>query len=350
MAVDERKLDLRVSVGLALAPAHGEGPRLLDRAGAATRSVQRSGGDAHAVFDPQIEAAHNDELSIARELQEAVAKRQLELFFQPQIDTRRLELRAVEALLRWRHPALGLVSPARFIPIAERHGLIDALGQWVLERALKQAAVWRAAGLDMHVAVNVAGAQFRKDDFAARLERSLKTHGVPAAALVCEIDEAVALEDTVATRRAFVRLKKLGVRIAIGDFAGHPAGLAALESLPVQEVKIARALVAALPGDGEARRAVEQIVAASRTRELRVVAEGVETEAQRDQVVRLGCDEVQGYLFAKPMSARALGIWAVDANRHLAQTFPPSQFKETQAYDGNALQRAFAPTRIVPRR
>jgi len=130
--VDGRDLDLAVSVGLAIAPEHGEGPRLLAKAAAATRAVQRSGGGAHAVFDPRIEAAHNDELSIARELQEAAAKKQLELFFQPKIDARRLEITAVEALLRWRHPSMGLVSPARFIPIAERQGLIEPLGQWVL--------------------------------------------------------------------------------------------------------------------------------------------------------------------------------------------------------------------------
>jgi diguanylate cyclase len=348
--VDGHELELGASVGLAVAPEHGTGPRLIGKAAAATRAVQRSGGAGHAVFDPRIEAAHNDELSIARELQEAIAKRQLELFFQPKIDARQLDVSAVEALLRWRHPAMGLVSPARFIPIAERQGLIEALGQWVLEGALKQAATWRSAGLTLHVAVNIAGAQFRRDDFAAKLERSLKTHGVPAGLLTCEIAEAVALEDTEATRRAFARLHKLGVRIAIGDFSGHATGLATLASLPVHEVKVGRALVAALANDGDARRAVEQIVAAARTRTLRVVAEGVESEAQRDQVVRLGCDELQGYLFAKPMSARAVALWAVDASRNLAQTFRPSQFKDTQPYEAPPLPHGFAPTRISLRR
>ena len=173
------------------------------------------------------------------------AKGQLELFFQPKIDARRLEVVSVEALLRWRHPTHGLVSPARFVPIAERQGLIDVLGQWVLEGALKQAASWRKAGLGFGVAVNIAGGQFRRDDFAASLARALKTHGLPADRLVCEIAEAVALEDTEATRLAFGRLHKLGVRIAIGGVSGHAAGLTALAQLPVHEVKIDRSLVAA---------------------------------------------------------------------------------------------------------
>jgi diguanylate cyclase (GGDEF)-like protein len=350
LTVDGVELELGVSAGLALAPEHGSGPRLIQKAAAATHSVQRSGGGAHAVFDPRIEAAHNDELSIARELQAAFTKGQLELFFQPKIDARRLEVTAVEALLRWRHPSMGLVSPARFIPIAERQGLIEPLGQWVLDGAVKQAAAWRTAGLRMRVAVNIAGAQFRHDDFANKLERTLKTHGLPAALLTCEITEPVALENTEATRRAFARLHKLGVLLAVGDFAGHETGLAALAALPVHEVKVGRTLVAALSNDGDARHTVEQIVTSVRPRGVRVVAEGVENEAQRDQAVRLGCDDLQGYLFAKPMSARAVALWAVDASRNLAQTFRPSSFKDTQPYDVQPVPEAFAQTRISLRR
>ena len=350
LSVDGRDFELGVSVGLAVAPEHDAGPRLISKAAAATRAVQRSGGGAHAVFDPRIEAAHHEELSIARDLQEAVAKGQLELFFQPKIDVRKLEVASVEALLRWRHPAMGLISPARFIPIAERLGLIEPLGQWILQEALKQAAVWRSAGLRLRVAVNISGVQFRHDDFAVKLERGLKTHRLPAGLLTCEIAEAVALEDTDATRRAFARLHKLGVQIAIADFAGHTMGLTALASLPVHEVKVGRSLVAALSDDGDARGTLEQVVAAAHARGLRVVAEGVESEAQRDQAVRLGCDELQGYLFAKPLSARGVALWAVDASRNLAQTFRPSQFKDTQLWNAAPAQSAFAQTRISLRR
>ncbi|WP_280154090.1 bifunctional diguanylate cyclase/phosphodiesterase [Piscinibacter sp. XHJ-5] len=350
LSVDGRDVELVVSVGLAVAPEHDAGVRLLDKAAATARSVQRSGGGAHAVFDPRIEVAHNQEIAIARELHEAGAKRQLELFFQPKIDARKLEVSAVEALLRWRHPTMGLVSPARFIPIAERQGLMEALGQWVLDGAIKQAAAWRAAGLRFRVAVNISGVHFRQDDFVAKLERGLKAHGLPAELLTCEVAEAVLMEKTAANRHRLARLQKLGVQLSVGDFAAGPASLSALESLPAHEVKVSRGLVAALPADAEARRTVEKIVAVAHQRGLRVVGEGVENEAQRDQAVRLGCDELQGYLFAKPMSARAVGIWGADAQRNLAQTFRPAQFKDTQIVDVRASDAAFVQTRISMRR
>jgi diguanylate cyclase (GGDEF)-like protein len=348
--VGGRPVELVVSVGLALAPEHDAGPRLISKAGAAAHAVQRSGGGAHAVFDPRIEAAHNEEMSMARELHGADAKRQLELFFQPMIDARKLEVTAVEALLRWRHPAMGLVSPARFIPVAERQGLMEGLGQWVLDGALKQAATWRSAGLRFRVAVNISGVQFRQDDFVAKLERRLKAHGLPAEALICEIAEAVMLEGTAANRRTLARLHKLGVQVSIGDFTGGLAGLSALATHSAHEVKLSHGLVAALPADAQARYAVEQVVAASHQRGLRVVAEGVENEAQRDEAVRLGCDALQGYLFAKPMSARAVSIWSADAQLNLAQTFRPAQFVDTQLLDARTTAAAFEQTRISLRR
>lgn len=350
--VDGRDFELTVSVGLAVAPTHDPGPRLLAMAAAAAKSVQRSGGGAHSVFDERIAMAHNEELSIARELNDAALKRQLELFFQPQIDARKLEVTTVEALLRWRHPAMGLVSPARFIPVAERQGLMQPLGQWILDGAIKQAAAWRSAGLRFRVAVNISGVQFRHDDFVPGLERSLKTHRLAGELLTCEIAESVLLESTAASKRTLEKLLKLGVQLSIGDFAAGPAGRAALALLPVHEVKLSHDLVAALPNDADARGAVQAVVAAARERSLRVVAEGVETEPQRDHAVQLGCDELQGYMFAKPMSARAVTIWSADVQRNLAQTFQPGLFKETQIDERARGQgaTAFAPTRISLRR
>jgi diguanylate cyclase len=351
-SVEGRDFELVVSVGLAVAPMNDAGPRLPAMAAAAAHAVQRSGGGAHSVFDARIAMAHNEELSIARELNEAAAKRQLELFFQPQIDARKLEVATVEALLRWRHPAMGLVSPARFIPVAERQGMMESLGQWILDGAIKQAAAWRSAGLRFRVAVNISGVQFRQDDFVPALERGLKTHRLPGELLTCEIAESVLLESTAANKRTLEGLRKLGVQISIGDFAGGPAGVAALAILPVHEVKLSHDLVAALPNDADARRTVQAVVAAARERGLRVVGEGVESEAQRDHAVQLGCDELQGYMFAKPMSARALTIWSSDAHRNLAQTFQPALFKETQIDEGirGHGATAFAPTRISLRR
>lgn len=341
-----RALQLGVSIGLAVAPEQGSGVRLLGRAAAAMLAVRRSGGHAHAVFDARIDASHNEELLIARELQHAVVKRQLELFFQPRIDASTLQVTAVEALLRWRHPNLGLVSPARFIPVAERHGLIETVGGWALDAALRQAAAWRQAGLKLRVAVNVSGVQFRQDDFASRLERGLKAHGIPADALICELTQSVAMENTEATRQAFARLGKLGVPVSIDDFAASAAGLAALSHQPVRELQIDRATVAALHRSVDARSMVENAVQAARELGLSVVAEGVETEAQRDAAVRLGCQQLQGYLVARPMSARAVVLWAADAQNTLAQTLQPNGFKDTLPMGAAQAPTGFAATRI----
>lgn len=345
-----RDVWLGPSVGLALVPEQGSNLRVVGKAAAAMYSVQRSGGGGHALFDPRIEAEQSEEATIARELQQAILKKQLELFYQPKIDTATLQVSAVEALLRWRHPTLGLVSPARFIPIAERQGLIEAIGAWVLEHAIKQAAAWRAAGLRMRVAVNVSGFQFRQDDFAAKLGRLLKTHGVPADGLSCEITETVAAENTEATRRAFMTLEQLGVHVCIDDFSASAPAMAALRQLHLHELKIERSAIAACVRDNQARKLFESAVKAAHSHKLRVVASGVETVAQRDLAVHLGCDELQGYLFAKPMSARAVMIWAADAPAALAQTLRPTAFKDTQPLDALPTQVAFQQTRISMQR
>jgi diguanylate cyclase len=327
--VDGLALEFSLSVGLALSPEQGSGVRLFRKAVAATRSVQRNGGGAHAVFDPRIGAEHNDELALAKELQEALRRHQLELFFQPKIDARHFDVDTIECLLRWRHPVRGLVNPARIVEVAERQGLMEPLGLWILNALLKTGASWREAGLSVNLALNLSGVQFRDDELAATLQQALKEHGISPGTLVCEVPEAVAMETNQATRRAFSRLRELGVRIAISDFKGCAAGLAALTTLPVQEVKISRELVAAMADDQQAQQVVERIVAAAQARQMRVVAEGVESPAQRDHALRLGCDLLQGYLFVRPMSARAVSIWAADARVNLSQALPLSQFKDT---------------------
>ncbi|MDE2369537.1 MAG: bifunctional diguanylate cyclase/phosphodiesterase [Burkholderiales bacterium] len=331
LKVGGQAVSVGLSVGIAKAPEHGGGARLLGMAAAAMRSVKRSGGGAHAMFDPQIEAQQREEFTIARELRQAIEKHELELVYQPKIDAQSLQVTAVEALLRWRHPTLGAVSPARFIPIAEKHGLIKAIGNWVLDKALAQAAEWRRAGLRMRVAINVSGYQMRQDEFAARLERGLKAHGLTPGRFTCEITESVAMEDTAVTRNAFSRLGEIGVHVSIDDFGTGHSNLSALRRLPAEELKIDRAFVSDMLHSEEARTIVLTILQMARALKLRVVAEGVETVAQRDLLVMLGCDELQGYLFARPMSARAIGIWASDASKTLTQTFRASLFKETVA-------------------
>ncbi len=342
--VDGQRFAAGASVGLALFPRHGSSAQLILRAAAAMRAVKRAGGGTHALFDPRIENEQREELKIAQDLRLAVSRRQLELVYQPKIEASSLQVTAVEALLRWKHPHLGMVSPARFIPIAEKHGLIEAIGNWVLEAALEQAAVWRKAGMRMRVAINVSGFQMRQDDFAKRLQTGLRAHGLQPNRFTCEITESVAMEDTQVTRSAFERLREIGVHVSIDDFGTGHSSLATLRRLPAQELKIDRAFVADMATDADAKAIVAAVLTMAHQLGLRVVAEGVETPAQRDLLVQMGCDELQGYLFAKPMSARAIALWAMDAPTSLAQTFSPSLFKDT------AITDAGAPTEILPSR
>jgi diguanylate cyclase (GGDEF)-like protein len=341
--VEGQRFAAGASVGVALFPKHGSSAQLMLRAATAMRAVKRAGGGSHALFDPRIETEQREELKIAQDLRQAIARRELELVYQPKIDASSLQVTAVEALLRWKHPHLGMVSPARFIPIAEKHGLIESIGNWVLEAALDQAAAWRKSGLRMRVAINVSGFQMRQDDFARRLETGLRAHGLQPNRFTCEITESVAMEDTQVTRSAFDRLGKLGVHVSIDDFGTGHSSLATLRRLPAQELKIDRAFVADMATDPDARAIVEAVLTMARALGLRAVAEGVETPAQRDLLVQMGCDELQGYLFAKPMSARAIVLWAMDAPTSLAQTFRPSLFKDTAITDS-------APTEILPSR
>lgn len=309
-SVEALSLQLSASVGVAVYPEHGSRPRLLAHAALAMRSVKLGGGACHAHFDPAMGVDLRDQAEMLQELRHALERREMELYYQPKIDARSQQVTAAEALLRWKHPRRGMVSPAVFIPLAERHGLIVALGQWVIDEACRQAAEWRQRGLRMRVAINISGHQLRQDDLVEKIQAALLRNGIPAARLTCEITETVAMEDTNQTRAAFDRLRHAGLHVSIDDFGTGHSSLASLRRLPAAELKIDRAFVGDLATSADARTIAQAIVQMAHTLDMRVVAEGVETEAQRDVLVQLGCDELQGYLFAKPMSATALALYA----------------------------------------
>ncbi|HMM84840.1 bifunctional diguanylate cyclase/phosphodiesterase [Azohydromonas sp.] len=312
IAAAGREVHVSCSIGIALYPVHGSRPTLLARADAAMFAAKRSGGATYAIFEPSMEPDIRGHLDLARDLRRAIDAGQLELLYQPKIDARSGQVTAAEALLRWHHPQRGLVSPTVFVPIAERHGLIAALGHWVIEDACRQARAWRDAGLRMRVAINLSAYQLRREDLVDKLLDALSRHGVRPAQFTCEITESVAMEDTLVTKRAFERLGAAGMHVSIDDFGTGYSSLAYLRQLPVQELKIDRSFVTDLATSEDARAIVEAVLRMAHALGLKVVAEGVETPQQRDLLVALGCDELQGYLFAKPMPARALTLWATD--------------------------------------
>jgi diguanylate cyclase (GGDEF)-like protein len=324
--------DLSASIGVAAYPAHGARAMIVAHAAAAARAAQEAGGGTHAVFDPKTVEDMRARAQLLSDLRGAIGQGQLELFYQPKIDTRSLQVTAAEALIRWRHPTLGMVSPAVFIPIAERHGLISAIGNWVIDEACRQAGVWRQSGLRMRVAINLSAFQMRQDDFIDRLESALRRNQLQPGRFTVEITESLAMENTQATQRTFERLRQGGLHVAIDDFGAGQTSLAYLRALPASELKLDISLVKDLEHSHDARTIAEALVRLAHALQRRVVAEGVETPAQRDLLVMMGCDELQGFLFARPMSARAFGIWALDKRAPGDKMqFRPSLFKETTA-------------------
>ena len=305
-----RALGLTASVGVACYPEHGAWSRLPPHAAVAMRQVKQAGGNGHALFAPAMAVDAREQALLLQDLRLAVERGELRLLYQPKIDARSLQVTAAEALLRWEHPMRGVVPPAIFVPLAERHGLIGAIGDWVIGEACRQAADWRDRGLRMRIAINISGHQLRHDRFVANLEAQAWQHRIPPTRLTCEITESVAMEDTAQSRAAFERLRRAGFHVSIDDFGTGHSSLGVLRRLPAAELKVDRCFVVDLEVSESARSIVEAVLSVARTLGLRVVAEGVETEGQRDILVRMGCDELQGYLFAKPMSAAALALWA----------------------------------------
>jgi EAL domain-containing protein (putative c-di-GMP-specific phosphodiesterase class I) len=222
-----------------------------------------------------------------------------------------------------------MVMPADFIPLAERSGLIGPLGNWVIEAACKQARAWREKGLRMRVAINLSAYQMRQDDLADRITEALQRHQMHPSLLTCEITESAAMEDTAATQETFRRLGELGAHLSIDDFGTGYSSLSYLRKLPAEELKIDASFIKDLDHSVDARAVVDAVVKLAHALGLKVVAEGVETLRQQKTLVELGCDELQGYLFARPMSARALLLWAMD-DRSSSAVFRDSLFGDTR--------------------
>ncbi len=328
--VDGRELGITGSVGLAVYPQHGSMSALITNASVALRAAKSAGGATYAFFDARMVVDSRDQAELLRDLRQALSRSQLELYYQPKIHAPSAQITGVEALLRWHHPQRGTISPNIFIPMAERSGLIDSLGAWVIDDACRQARAWRDQGLRMRVAINLSAHQLRQRDLPQRISAALTRHQINPDLLTCEITESVAMEDTEATMRFFTELAAVGVHISIDDFGSGYSSLAYLRKLPAGELKIDRSFVLDLETSEEARKIAAAVVQLAQALNLKVVAEGVETNAQFQILRQLGCDELQGFLFAKPMSAKALAQWAIADEGPRTIQFSESLFQGTR--------------------
>jgi len=291
------------SVGIAHCPARGPSDKLMAHADAAMYAAKRAGGNTYVVFEPQMAVGAAQQLSLNFDLSRAVADRQLNLVYQPKVDTLSGKLCGVEALLRWQHPDRGAIAPDVFIPVAERYGLIHEMGQWVIDEACRQMQAWDEMGFVVNVAINLSVHQLRREDLPERIQHALERHRVDPGRLLCEITESVAMEDIKAMQRACDGLRRIGVFLSIDDFGTGYSSLSYLRQIPVRQLKIDRSFINDLETSEDARAVVDAVIKLAHALSLSVVAEGVETAGQRDILQGLNCDELQGYFFARPMAA-----------------------------------------------
>ena len=301
--LDGRQATIGVSVGVSVAPADGmTSDALVRNADMALYRAKADGRGTWRFFEPEMDAGTRARRTLGNDLQEALERREFDLLYQPVYDLRRERVCGFEALLRWRHPTRGVVPPLEFIPIAEERSLIVPLGRWVLRQACSEAARWPD---HVSVAVNVSSVQFRTDDLVHTVSEALEAAQLPASRLRLEITETVLLSQSPATLATMRSLRAMGVRISLDDFGTGYSSLSYLGNFPIDQIKIDQSFVRNLakPNIGAIVRA---IIGLGVNLSMRVVAEGVETKEQLRWLQDERCDEVQGFLFARPLAPSAL--------------------------------------------
>ncbi len=301
--VEGHDLKISASIGIAAGQGAAQGPDdLLRNADVAMYTAKQAGKNRFAVFEPTMHAAIVARHALSSELSRGISDGEIVVYFQPVITLATGTTYGAEALARWRHPVRGIVEPDDFIPLAEESGAIIPLGRAVLFEACRQAAVWRAGtGGPLILSVNLSAAQLGREDFVDDLKDILRATGLSANRLVLEMTETVMFHDTQTTIARLTALRELGVRVAIDDFGTGYSSLGYLRRFPVDILKIAKEFIVGAGGGPDGWAFAHSIVALGRTLGLQIIAEGIEEEAQLEQLRELGCELGQGFLFARPM-------------------------------------------------
>ena len=292
------------SIGIAIAPRDGSDLfDLLKNADLAMYAAKTAGRRTYRFFDPEMELKANHRRELEADLRTALAEGGFELHYQPQVDLGSNRVTGCEALLRWRHPARGMVSPADFVPVAEETGLIEEIGQWVLRTACTEAAKWPA---DIRIAVNVSPVQFRSETLPLKVASALTESGLDPRRLELEITEAVLIADDDAALSTLNQLRTLGVHIALDDFGTGYSSLQYLQRFPFDKIKIDRSFVKEVARNSSSASIIRAVVSIAADRDMITTAEGVETLQQRETVQNLGCTQMQGYLFSAARPAEEI--------------------------------------------
>ena len=314
LRIGTRQVLMSASMGISMYPDNATDiDTLIQQADAAMYKAKRAGRSTYRFFSADMHGLAEQRLVYSAALRNAIASDALKLHYQPQIRTIDGAIHGVEALARWHDPVLGEVSPAKFIPLAEECGLIEQIGLWSIREACRQMAEWRGAGLDIPcVSVNLSPINFQNANLAAAVAEILAAHGLPPEVLMLEITEGVIQKERSAAIETMNAIRELGVGLSMDDFGTGYSSLSRLAQLPIRELKIDRSFMRDVERCSIARAIVTAVVRVGQSLQLTVVAEGVETEGQRKLLAELGCDVVQGFLYAPALSPPAFGRWLLD--------------------------------------
>jgi diguanylate cyclase (GGDEF)-like protein len=314
-------VDIGASIGIAVSPDHGTSIETLMRAAdIAMYRAKSSGGGQHCLFSAELAAEHQERVDTEKALTEAVQRGEFVLAFQPQMSLVTGEVAGAEALLRWNHPREGLRLPSTFIPVAERTGLIAEIGEWVVGEVAATLGNWLRLGFDGCLAFNISPRQVERPDFFAKLRQTFSDAGVPLSVIELEFTESAAMEVSAPVLEEIAALRADGARIAIDDFGTGYSNLARLRSMPLDRVKLDPSLIADIETSEKARVIVQAVIQLIKGVECEIVAEAVETVAQADILRAMGCDIVQGYVFAAPMFEEEFLAWTSNARGREAKS------------------------------
>jgi diguanylate cyclase (GGDEF)-like protein/PAS domain S-box-containing protein len=306
--LDTHEVVITTSIGISVYPADGQDvDSLLKNADTAMYHAKDMGGNCYQFYSQSMNAKAFERLTLEHNLRKALENEEFLLYYQPQLDLHTDKIVGVEALIRWQHPEMGIISPAEFIPLAEETGLILPLGTWVLRTACAQSKVWQKVGLgSLRVGVNLSALQFRQQDLLETISQVLRDTGVDPQYLELELTESTIMRQAKETITTLQALKAMGIRIAIDDFGTGYSSLGYLKRFPIDTLKIDRSFVKDIPTNADDTAITTAIIAMAHTLKLSVVAEGVETTDQLAFLQTQHCDEIQGYLLSKPVPAKMI--------------------------------------------
>jgi diguanylate cyclase (GGDEF)-like protein/PAS domain S-box-containing protein len=343
------QVPMSASMGISLYPDNATDiDTLIQQADAAMYKAKQAGRSTFRFFSADMDRLAEQRLEHSAALRNAILNDRLQLHYQPQIRTSDGAIHGVEALARWYDPVLGEVSPSKFIPLAEECGLIEQIGLWSLREACRQMAEWRAAGLDIPcVAVNLSPINFQNENLVSVVDDMLTEHGLPPEVLMLEITEGLIMNERSVAVETMNALRKLGVGLSLDDFGTGYSSLSRLAHLPIRELKIDRSFMQDVESDATARAIVTTVVRVGQSLQLTVVAEGVETDGQLNLLTELGCDVVQGFLYARALSPAAFGRWLLDHSaarasamlRRVGQSLAQPQAESSPRASGSNGQR-----------